>query len=253
MLLRGLNRWKAAAIYLALSATIAATIVGVMLFVWYPRPYFQAMGGAALILLMVGVDIVLGPIIVLIIFNPAKRYLRLDLALIAILQFAALAYGLYVMFQARPVYNVFAVDRFEVIAANQISAEALADATLPEFSALPYSGPRIIAAVPPTDPDEQMGIAMSAMAGGPDLSRLPRYYVPYAQMATKAAAHARPLATLAQRQPDQAGVIKEFVAASGRGEDELGFLPMRARDKDMSVVIALRSGGVIGILPVYPW
>jgi len=73
MLLRGLNRWKAATVYLGLSATIAALIVGLMLLVWYPWPYFEAMGGEKLILLMVGVDVVLGPIIVLIIFNPAKK------------------------------------------------------------------------------------------------------------------------------------------------------------------------------------
>jgi|SRR5208283_4597072 len=166
MLLRGLNRWKAATVYLGLSATIAALIVGLMLLVWYPWPYFEAMGGEKLILLMVGVDVVLGPIIVLIIFNPAKKYLQLDLALIALLQFAALAYGIYVMFQARPVYNVFTVDRFEAIAANQIPVEALADATLPEFRTLPHSGPRIIAAVPPADPDEQMRIAMWSTSGG---------------------------------------------------------------------------------------
>jgi hypothetical protein len=250
---RSLNRWKAATIYLGLSAVIATTIVGLMLLVWYPRPYFAAMGGDTLILLMVGVDVVLGPIIVLIVFNPAKKYLRLDLAIIALFQFAALAYGCYVMSQARPVYNVFTVDRFEVIAANQIDGEALADATLPEFKTLPYAGPRVIAAVLPADPDEQLRVATSAMGGGPDLSRLPHYYVPYAQLAAKAATHAKPLELLAKRQPDQTGAIREFVADSGRREDEMGFLPMSARNKEMSVVVALKSGDVIGILPVYPW
>jgi hypothetical protein len=36
------------------------------------------------LLLVPGVDVVLGPIIVLIVFNPAKKYLRLDLAIIAV-------------------------------------------------------------------------------------------------------------------------------------------------------------------------
>ena len=253
MLPRGLTRWKAATIYLGLSATVAALIVGLMLLVWYPWPYFEAMGGEKLILLMVGVDVVLGPIIVLIIFNPTKKHLGLDLALMAVIQFAALAYGVYVMFQARPVYNVFTGDRFAVIAANQIPVEALADATLPEFRTLPRSGPRIIAAVRPTNPDEQMMITMSAWSGGVGLAQRPHYYVPYAQVAAEAAARAKPLGILAQRQPDQAGVIKVLVADSGRREDELGFLPMEARNKDMSVVVALNTGEVIGILRVDPW
>lgn len=253
MLLPGLNRWKAATIYLGLSALVALTIVSLMLMLWYPRPYFQAMGGGELILLLVGVDVVLGPMIVLIIFNPAKKSLRLDLAIIALLQLVALAYGCYVMFQARPVYNVFAIDRFEVVAANQIDAGALAAATLPEFKTLPYRGPRVIAVRLPTDPDEQLRITMLAMGGGPDLSALPRYYVPYSQLSADAARRANPLGLLAKRQPGQASIIRDFVAGSGRREDELGFLPMRARTKDMAVVIALKTGEVVGALPIYPW
>ena len=56
----------------------------IMLLVCYPRPYFAAMGGNTLILLMIRVDVVLGPIIVLIVVNPAKKYLRLDLVIIAV-------------------------------------------------------------------------------------------------------------------------------------------------------------------------
>jgi hypothetical protein len=253
MLLTALNRWKAATIYLGLSALIAATIVSLMLIVWYPLPYFEAMGGFTLFLILVGVDVILGPAIVLIIFNPAKKYLKLDLAIIALLQLAALAYGSYVIFEARPVYNVFAIDRFEAIAANRIDPEALADASLPEFKTLPITGPRVIAVRRPTDPDEQFRLSMQALSGGADLSVLPRYYVPYAQLAEKAAARAKPLEILAQRHPDQASAIRTFIADSRRREDEIGFLPMTARDKDMAMVIAMKTGEIIGILPIDPW
>ena len=45
MKLTSLNRWKAAGIHLGLSAVIAATVVTIMLLVWYPPPYFDVMGG----------------------------------------------------------------------------------------------------------------------------------------------------------------------------------------------------------------
>ena len=54
-----------------------------MLAVWYPQPYFAAMGGATLILLLIGVDVVIGPLITLIVFDPKKKSLRFDLAVIA--------------------------------------------------------------------------------------------------------------------------------------------------------------------------
>ena len=86
------------------------------------------MGGETLLRLLIGVDVVLGPLITLIIFDPEKPRLKYDLAVIAVLQFAALAYGSYVMFEARPVYNVFVGDRFETVAANAIDDESLARA-----------------------------------------------------------------------------------------------------------------------------
>jgi hypothetical protein len=72
-------------------------------------------------------------------------------------------------------------------------------------------------------------------------------------LSADAARRANPLGLLAKRQPGQASIIRDFVAGSGRREDELGFLPMRARTKDMAVVIALKTGEVVGALPIYPW
>ncbi len=56
--------------------------------------------------------------VTLIVFNPGKRLalLRLDLAVIGTIQAAALAYGVSVIAEARPVYMVFTVDRFDLVA-----------------------------------------------------------------------------------------------------------------------------------------
>src|SRR5437762_8514172 len=108
MTLVSLNRWKAAAIHLGLSALIAITVVTAMLLVWYPPPYFNTAGGQGLLKILVGVDICLGPLLTLIIFDPRKKSLRLDLSIIAMVQVAALVYGVWIMFEARPVYAAFA-------------------------------------------------------------------------------------------------------------------------------------------------
>jgi hypothetical protein len=252
MTLTALNRWQASALHLALSAAVALLVVTLMLVVWYPRQYFTAMGGDTLILILIGVDVVVGPLITLIIFDPKKKGLRFDLTVIAAMQLAALAYGGSVMFEARPVYNVFVVDRFEVIAANAVDAESRAKAGA-EFRSLPLTGPRIIAARQPDDAKRQADIVLSAMNGGPDLANLPELYVPYEQFRQEAAKSARPLADLAKRQPQDADAIRAFVAASGRAEDALGFLPMKARNKDMAVIVDRASGEVAGILPIHPW
>src|SRR4029079_10624368 len=118
--LRSLTRWKAFGLHLAISALVAGVVVALVVVLWYPPPFFAAMGGAVLLRLLIGVDVVLGPLITLVVFNPAKPRLKYDIATIVVLQVCALAYGGYVMFEARPVYNVFVKDRFETIAANAI-------------------------------------------------------------------------------------------------------------------------------------
>jgi hypothetical protein len=253
MTLTSLNRFSASSLHLGISAAIAAAVVTLMLVLWYPQPYFAAMGGDTLILILIGVDVVIGPLITLIVFNPKKKNLRFDLAVIAMLQLAALAYGSHVMFEARPVYTVFVVDRFEAIAANAVDAESLTKAGAAEFRALPLAGPKIIAARRPDDPQRQADVVLSAMNGGADLANLADLYVPYAQFRQDAARNARPLADLAKRQPQEVATIRSFVAASGRAEDTLGFVPLKARNRDMAVVVDAKTGDVIGIIPVYPW
>jgi len=172
MELTSLNRTKAASLHLLISAVVGIAVVILMLAVWYPRPYFKAMGGELLVLLLIGVDVVIGPLITLIIFKPGKKGLKFDLTVIAALQLAALAYGCHVMFSARPVYNVFVVDRFETVAANQVDEASLAKAS-GEFGKLPLTGPRVIGARQPTDAARQSEVVVQAMTGGPDLANLP--------------------------------------------------------------------------------
>lgn len=252
MTLTAFNRWQAAALHLALSAAIGASVVTLMLVLWYPQHYFSAMGGDTLILILIGVDVVIGPLITLIIFNPKKKSLRFDLAVIALVQLAALTYGCVVMFEARPVYTVFVVDRFEVVAANAVDAESRAKAGA-EFRTLPLTGPKIIAARQPDDQKRKADIVVSAMHGGPDLANLAELYVPYAQFGQDAARRARPLAELAKRHPQEALRIRTFVTASGRAEETIGFLPLKARNRDMAVVVDVKTGAIVGILPVNPW
>src|SRR6185295_19523130 len=96
------TRWQAAPLHLLISAVIASMVLAVMMLLWYPRPFFEAAGGKMLLLLMIGVDVIVGPLLTFIVFDPRKKQLKVDLAIIAVLQVAALAYGGWVMFEARP-------------------------------------------------------------------------------------------------------------------------------------------------------
>lgn len=249
-----MTRWKAAGLHLLICVLVAASVILLMLAVWYPRPFFEAMGGERLVMILIGVDVIIGPLVTLIIFTPDKprHLIRFDLTVIACLQLAALAFGVYVVFEARPVYVVFARDRFEVTTANEIQPVERAKVTRPEFASAPFAGPVVIGVENPSDPDEQFRIMLSAVAGA-DLKTFPQYYVPYSEQAKLAAARARPVALLRINHPESGKEIAAAVAATGRKEDELGYLPLRARIKDMAVLVDAKDGKVLGIVSVDPW
>ena len=107
-------RIRAALVYLAASAIVATIVFTTVFFAWYPPPFFAAAGGLDLLKIMVSVDLTLGPAVILVIYKPGKWGLKFDIVTLAILQFSALMYGVYVLFEARPVYVVFVKDRFEI-------------------------------------------------------------------------------------------------------------------------------------------
>jgi hypothetical protein len=251
MTLARYTRWQAAPIHFAASVVIAAIVVAAMLLLWYPRPYFQAAGGATLLLLLIGVDIVIGPLLTLLVFDPAKKSLRMDLAVIAALQVAALAYGSWIMFNARPAYVAFAGDRFELVAANEIADDDLAQAA-PGFRRLPLTGPKVVGTALPTDVAQRYQLGQVSLIGG-SIGLFPQHYVPYAAVARSALTRSQPLSTLRQKHPDNAVEIDQFVAAQGKGNAALRFLPLQGRHARMSVVVDDVRGDVKGVLDLDPW
>jgi hypothetical protein len=252
MSLLSLNRWQASGLHLVLSALIALTLILLVVAIWYPAPYFAAMGGATLLRLLIGIDVVLGPLITLIIFDPKKPRLKFDLAVIGALQLAALAAGAFIMFEARPVYAVFTSDRFEVVPANSIDRASMVRAKA-EFQSLPLGGPRVVGAHQPTDARERADITMSAAMGGPDIAHLPHLYHAYDEVAVDAGRRARPLSQLARRSADDALQVRGYLDTSGRAEGSVGYLPVRARNEDYAVVLDRKSGAIVGSLRINPW
>jgi hypothetical protein len=66
------DRLRASAIHFCISVAIALLAALLVFFVWYPNPYREISGGRELFLILVSVDVVLGPLITLAIFDRAK-------------------------------------------------------------------------------------------------------------------------------------------------------------------------------------
>jgi hypothetical protein len=246
------HRARAALIHLTLSAAIAAAVFLPIYFFWYPDVLFGMAGGRDLFLLIVGVDLVIGPLITFVIFVPKKKGLVFDLVVIGVLQAAALAYGVYVLFESRPAYIVFVKDRFELIRANEIPEAEIARARGTGYEKLPVTGPKIVGGSIPRDKDELQRIMMAAFAGM-DLQHFPQHYVPYDSVRGEVRDKALPLETLRKRNPARAGEVASTLTSLGRKEDEVRFLPLRAGRAYLAVLVDAKTGEILRITGLNPW
>ncbi len=246
------TRRQAALTHLGISALVAAAIFAVMLLLWYPSPWFRAAGGGTLLLLLVGVDVVLGPLLTFVVFDPTKKSLVYDLAVIVMLQVAALIYGVHVMASSRPAFVVYLKGSFEVVPAQDVRIKTADEIKLPEFQSIPLTGPKLAAVRIPVDPGLQLQIAMEAATGGADFTVYPRFYIPYATASREAASRGEPLPKLAAMSAENAEAVGKLVSSSGKPVDSLVYLPLRTRIAEMSIVLGKNEGDVVGVLDVYP-
>lgn len=247
--IKNLSRYRAASYHLVISAGIAAITLTVMLALWYPSPLFAAMGGMELIALIVGVDVAIGPLITLVIFDTRKKELLFDLAVIALLQVAALGYGVYTMSLARPVFMVATDLGIRVVPAVEIDDEELAKAQRDEFRHRPLTGPQLVAVQEPSDKKEREKIVFAALAGK-GIQNLPQYFVPYAEKRTEVVKISRPLADLDLTDEDRAH-LDAYLRRVGRKADELRCLPVTTK-RGLLTAILDANGELLELLAIPP-
>jgi len=247
-------RWKAAVIHLAISVLLAGT-VGILLYtVWFPQPYFFAAGAAELLPLLMGVDIVLGPLLTLAVYSPRKpkKQWHLDLGIIIALQTVAFGYGFYVVCQARPVFIVVERDRIILVSANDLSDADLALGSRPEYRKRSWTGPRLVGALPPRG-NETGTLAMQVLAGGKDIDQLPRFYVPYEQVTASLLRHAKPISLLHPANEDQSKKLAALASLARSHGQILHFIPLQRRPSDYAAIFSSDPGRPVAVLAIDPW
>jgi hypothetical protein len=232
---------------------VASTIFVLVYFFWYPHALFDTAGGRALFILIAGVDVTIGPLLTLIVFKRGKRGLAVDLSIIAVMQLVALFYGVWVLFESRPAYVVFVKDRFELVRANDLSDENLAKAAkLGRHANVSWTGPLVVGARIPSDPDEWMRMALSG-AQGVDIQNFPEHYLPYEKLRQEAIAKGLPVKRLRELNPEAGAKLDRELARLSRGDADVLFLPLRAGKQDLSVLIDAKSGEVLRYEALKPW
>lgn len=222
---------RAAAFHFGGTFVVALLAAALVFGLWFPFPYRELAGGRELFILIVVADMVCGPLLTMVLYNPAKPRAELwrDLGLVIVIQAAALGYGLYVVSEARPVYLVHEVDRFKVITAQELPDESLAK--LPhELRPRWLGGPITVAIRDPKDAAESNTVLFESVLGGRDYADRPEFYIAYkGTAALKALKRARPLATFLDKHPSQRPAAEALATSKGLNLEHLVYLPVVGR------------------------
>lgn len=123
---------------------------------------------------------------------------------------------------------------------------------------LPVTGPQLVGAHLPKDLEESKRIIISAVRGKRDLPQMPQYYLPYGAVTVDVKGKMISGKALLQRYPanlvsEQKAVIERALSKNGLRMDEVGFVPLRAKVQDLTVMVKQSDASIVDVLPINPW
>lgn len=229
---------RPAAIHLVGGLAAASVIAILLFFIWFPWPYDEFSGGRNLFLTLIGVDVVCGPLLTLVLFTKKKtrKLLVLDISLVLLIQFFAMAYGLHIAWQARPIYLVAEIDRFKAITKVELSASDIQN--LPKNLRSDFwKRPIIVGIRPPVSIEEKNMVLFDSVKGGRDYAERPEFYVIYDDVIAKKSFQAgRSIADFVLKYPELKNWATDYSKKIGIPVSDIRYLPIVAREDWIAVL-----------------
>jgi hypothetical protein len=247
-------RLKAFGLHLLASSIALTLILGSLYLGWYRWPGWRLADVSHVVPVMVGVDVVLGPLLTLIIARSSKprRELARDIAMIVVVQLVALSYGAMSLWEGRPLYYAFSENVLQLVQAYDIDAQEAAVGRRRNPQLAPYwnSLPRWIWAPLPQDPDERQKIVAAAISGGDDVISMPKYYKPWEQGLPALRSQLKKVDDVAYFARSEKDKLKAHMRSAGMATDQPNSMPLTGRGHPMLAVFDPASLKITGIFAV---
>ncbi|MDP9082614.1 MAG: hypothetical protein M3N50_02455 [Pseudomonadota bacterium] len=233
-------RLKAFGLHLLSSAVALSLILGSLYFGWYRWPGWHLADVARVVVVMAGVDVVVGPVLTLTIANSSKPRSELarDIAIIVTIQLCALLYGTVSLWNGRPLYYAFSENVLQLVQAYDIDAEekGLAVRQNPALAPHWYSLPRWVWAPLPQNSEDRQKIVSSAIQGGDDVISMPRYFQPWGQGLSSLRAQLKTVDGVGYFGPREKNLLRERMQAAGIRADQRNAMPLTGRGHPLLAV-----------------
>lgn len=246
------SRLKAFGWHFGSSACVLLLVLGTLYLGWYRWPGWYLTGVFHVLPVMVGVDVVLGPLMTFIIAGPGKplRTLARDVAYIAAVQLLALGYGTVTLWHGRPLYYTFSERELSVTQGIDLTSREieLGRQTNPDFAPHWYSLPRWAWAPLPQDEPTRNAIINSAVNGGFDVTAMPRYFKPWVDGLPDLRKQLQKVQDLKYFSGAQRKILSARMQASGLATDVPNTLPMTGHGVPLLAVFDTRTLHIVALL-----
>lgn len=234
-------------VHIITSVIIAFLLTLLVFFIWYPSPLATAVGVTHIFLMLLVIDVILGPLLGLLVYKEGKKTLKFDLSVIILIQIAALCYGIFSIEQGRPAWLVYNVDRFELVRKNELVDTNIQQAR-PQFQQPSWFKPQYAATEFAKDIQQRNDEMFAEVLGGISIAQRPERYVELTQAKTQIQQRALPLKELEQYNPktDVEKTLAKYPKADA-------WLPLKANAVDMVVLVNKESASIIKIVDLRPW
>lgn len=233
-----LAKLKAFFIHLSISCVVGLLAAGLVFLFWYPNSLHKALGVTTIFLILLTIDVILGPLLTFIVFKKNKKTLIMDLAVITALQVSALAYGLWTIEQGRPAWLVFGGNHFELVRKTDIESHNLV--RQPN-----WWGPEWVSVKKPLK--LSYSIFSNSRKIEPSLFRQPKNYHPLDIYEKRISERALPFSMLEKN--NTAETVKKILSKWPKAD---GWFPLHGKKQDMVVLMRKDNAKVVAIVDLRP-
>jgi len=244
-----LSKLKASALHLLLSFVIISLAISLIIIFWFPDSLIQVSNFKEITLLIISIDLVVGPLLTFVVYKPKKKSLKFDLSTIAVIQISALAYGLFTLYQAHPVFITFNVDRFTLVPAIDAKPKETKYDSL-KISTL--SSPKLVIAKLPKERKELNELLLQVATEGTDIDLRPEYYHPYEDNINEILAKSLDPSILFEK-PESKNKLDKFIKKFGKSKEDYAYIPLEGASKDAIWVLDKKTAKPIDIIDINPW
>lgn len=244
-----MTRISAFLTHLAISLIIFVILLYFIVFIWYPQPFFATDGGWQGIQIVAFVDIVLGPLLTLVVFDTRKPELKTDLTIIAVIQILALGWGVWTTYHERPVAVVFTEDHLNPVTSYQMQELGLTDSDIQKYG---QAFPRYIYSDIPAGLNQRTEFLSRAFREGKPLYLYPELYRPASEREKNIIlASSIDVLRLADNQQDKA-IIQHTLARINMDYQLLSFIPLLSRHEKVIAVFERRTFTCLDYIKIDP-